>query len=458
RTVNGIGWQQSGRKRRTIKALANRLKVALQIYLLRERPTTLGEAFSLARLIEAHFEAIIEKDKQQIIKKKADTILSLQSELASPEVKGSLDVDEHIGVNEVSSVIDGVLDSEVVVSGGKALGVDEDKPYRVISVLKDRGGEFDERLDEINLDLSQQFNIRALEGRDVSGKKSRKAVEGGRGKRVLASAVEDGTTLFLEPQYLPSSILVLVLLLINEHGIPESRMFLDNTLRARSNPTTLDEAFSLARAAEARFTNQQLWERLRSYLLTLGEAFFRACITEAHFKDENNQAVDTNIGDPGVKDKQEVKKANAQEIENIKDEERKIVEDQQVFEADDDTNNDNFGCSLPPYKGVYLTLEEVVFENIKSDLKKDEDEQGVFNDVGGVRYSKVDGKWEPSRRIEDGWYLFDELRSKLYFDYSIKNIPQLSDDKHADYDKKHKREIQRRIWNPIIKRIFKTSP
>nr|GEY60738.1 reverse transcriptase [Tanacetum cinerariifolium] len=32
------------------------LKVALQIELLRERPTTLGEAFSLARITETHFE------------------------------------------------------------------------------------------------------------------------------------------------------------------------------------------------------------------------------------------------------------------------------------------------------------------------------------------------------------------------------------------------------------------
>ncbi|GJS28475.1 hypothetical protein Tco_0489095 [Tanacetum coccineum] len=71
----------------------------------RIRPTTLGEAFSLARIIEAHFEAIAEKEKEQIIKKKADTILSLQSELASLEVKGSLDADEDIGVYEVSSAI-----------------------------------------------------------------------------------------------------------------------------------------------------------------------------------------------------------------------------------------------------------------------------------------------------------------------------------------------------------------
>nr|GEZ67786.1 hypothetical protein [Tanacetum cinerariifolium] len=194
----------------------------------------------------------------------------------------------------------------------------------------------------------------------------------------------------------------------------------------RLNLTTLDEAFSLARAAEARFTNQQLWELLRSYPLTLGEAFFRARITETHFEDDNNQASDTNIGDADMKDKKEVKKADDQEIENIKDEEGKIVEDQQVSEADNDINNDEFGCSLPHHKRVDLTVENVVFKNIKSDLKKYEDEQGkkrrikgllyffevgankvsnpngVFNDVGRVGYSKVFGKWEPARRIEDG--------------------------------------------------------
>nr|GEV65854.1 hypothetical protein [Tanacetum cinerariifolium] len=87
--------------------------------------------------------------------------------------------------------------------------------------------------------------------------------------------------------------------------------------------------------------------------------------------------VDTNIGDTDVKDKQEVKKADEQEIKNIKDEEGKIVEDQQVFEMDDDTNNDDFGCSLPPHKGVDLTVEK-------------------------VEYNKADGKWEPARRKEDG--------------------------------------------------------
>ncbi|GJT49873.1 putative reverse transcriptase domain-containing protein [Tanacetum coccineum] len=107
-----------------------------------------------------------------------------------------------------------------------------------------------------------------------------------------------------------------------------------------------------------------------------------ARITEARFEDENNQAVDTNVGeqeDPDVKDKQEVKKADDQESKNIQDEEGKNVEDQQVSKADDDTNIDDFGCSLPHHKRADLIVEE------------------------------ADGTWVSARRIKDGWYLFDEL-------------------------------------------------
>ncbi|GKA60490.1 hypothetical protein Tco_0759897 [Tanacetum coccineum] len=149
-----------------------------------------------------------------------DTILSLQSKLASPEVKGSLDDVEDIGVDEVSSAIDGVFDSgesnvesmkvrskfgefsenkesveEVVVSGGEALRVDEDEPNIVISVLKNGGGKFDNKIDEINLGLRDECVIRKAEkGCCVMSK----AAEGGREKRVLAAAMEDGTVLFLE--------------------------------------------------------------------------------------------------------------------------------------------------------------------------------------------------------------------------------------------------------------------
>ncbi|GKB52253.1 hypothetical protein Tco_0903006, partial [Tanacetum coccineum] len=128
---------------------------------LAKRPTTLGEAFSLAHIIEDRFE-----------------------------IKGSLDADEDIGVDEVSSAIDDVFGigesnvenmevrskfdefsknkksvEEVVVGGGKF----SKNKNRVISVLKDGGGEFDDTLNEINLGLSEEFVIRVLEGRDVSG-------------------------------------------------------------------------------------------------------------------------------------------------------------------------------------------------------------------------------------------------------------------------------------------------
>nr|GFA15467.1 hypothetical protein [Tanacetum cinerariifolium]GFA15484.1 hypothetical protein [Tanacetum cinerariifolium] len=87
----------------------SRLKLTIQIELLRARPTTLGEAFFLSRIIEARFEAIIEKEKDHIHKKKRDTILSLQHKLVSPEIKGSLDTYEDIRVDEVSSAIDCVI-------------------------------------------------------------------------------------------------------------------------------------------------------------------------------------------------------------------------------------------------------------------------------------------------------------------------------------------------------------
>ncbi|GJZ48949.1 retrotransposon gag protein [Tanacetum coccineum] len=119
------------------------LKLTIQIELLRAKPTSLGEAFFLARIIEARFEAIAEKEKMHINKKKEDIILSLQRKLASPEVKGSLDADEDIGVDEQVWRIFKNKESmeEVVVSGGEALGVDEDESNRVISVLKDGGGD-----------------------------------------------------------------------------------------------------------------------------------------------------------------------------------------------------------------------------------------------------------------------------------------------------------------------------
>ncbi|GKA59643.1 hypothetical protein Tco_0758956 [Tanacetum coccineum] len=247
----------------------------------------------------------------------------------------------------------------------------------------------------------------------------------------------------------------------------------------KSNPTTLNEAFSLARVTEARFTNLQLLELLKSNPTTLGEAFSRSLIIEAHFLDKNNQAVDNNVRnqeDPNVNDKQEVKKVDDQEIENVKDEEGNNAQDQQVSKVDDDTNNDDFDSSLPPHIGVDLSAEKVVFKNTTIDLKKDKDEQGkkkkkgvitffevgvnkennpncVFNDVGGVRYNKADGAWVPARRPEDGWHLFEELGLSKESHY-ISNL-----DVHLQFHvDPHDIGSQVKTWDPRIKRIFKTSP
>nr|GFB92694.1 hypothetical protein [Tanacetum cinerariifolium] len=65
-----------------LKLLQLGLKLNLQHELLVLRPTTLGDAFSLARITENRFEAI--EKKEQNIKEKADTTLTLPSEEVSP--------------------------------------------------------------------------------------------------------------------------------------------------------------------------------------------------------------------------------------------------------------------------------------------------------------------------------------------------------------------------------------
>ncbi|GJR51823.1 hypothetical protein Tco_1402344 [Tanacetum coccineum] len=156
------------------------LKPLLQCALLRLAPTTLGEDFSIARIMKARFESIAGKNLN--IKEKIDIVLSWPSEEAPPLIEGSLDANEDIGVVEVSSAIDDVFDigvsnvesmevhsefreflenkesvEEVVVGGGKTCEVGEDELNRVIPARKDGGGEIDGRLDEINLNLSEEL-------------------------------------------------------------------------------------------------------------------------------------------------------------------------------------------------------------------------------------------------------------------------------------------------------------
>ncbi|GJV93445.1 hypothetical protein Tco_1541258 [Tanacetum coccineum] len=103
---------------REFEKLMNRLLVS--------RPTMLGDAFSLSRITETRFEAIAEKE--QNIKEKADTTLSLASEEASHVVKveyvrtlnaAPFKVVFTGPVDEVSSMIEDVFDiDESNVEGG----------------------------------------------------------------------------------------------------------------------------------------------------------------------------------------------------------------------------------------------------------------------------------------------------------------------------------------------------
>nr|GEU70790.1 hypothetical protein [Tanacetum cinerariifolium] len=134
------------------------LKPLLQCALLRLAPTTLGEAFSIARIMKPRFETIAGK-KLNIVEK-IDIVLSWPSEEALPVIKGSLDANEDIGVVEVSSAIDDVFD----IGESNAESIEVRSEFREFSENKESvkevvmgGGEFDGRLDEINLNLSEEL-------------------------------------------------------------------------------------------------------------------------------------------------------------------------------------------------------------------------------------------------------------------------------------------------------------
>nr|GFC27257.1 hypothetical protein [Tanacetum cinerariifolium] len=110
------------------------------------------------RIMEARSESIA--GKKLNIEEKIDIILSWLSEEAPLVIKGSLDANEDIGVVEVLSVIDNVFD--IGESNVESIEVRsefseflENKESVKEVVVGD--GEFDGRLDEINLNLSEEL-------------------------------------------------------------------------------------------------------------------------------------------------------------------------------------------------------------------------------------------------------------------------------------------------------------
>ncbi|GJV37384.1 hypothetical protein Tco_1409861 [Tanacetum coccineum] len=146
------------------------LKPTLQRALLWSNPITLGEAFSLARVMEARFTD------------QGPTITS-----ASLEAKGSLDANEdvkkaHTRVHELEKQVEetDLTSRDMVVAEDLGQKHIHDFNETVMLLMTDmdddmgkaatdRGGELDDLLDEITLDLSQEFMNRVVESRDVFG-------------------------------------------------------------------------------------------------------------------------------------------------------------------------------------------------------------------------------------------------------------------------------------------------
>ncbi|GKA76738.1 hypothetical protein Tco_0783199 [Tanacetum coccineum] len=70
---------------------------------------------------------------------------------------------------------------------------------------------------------------------------------------------------------------------------------------------------------QTRFTDQQLWELLRSNPTTLGEAFFKARITEARFEDEQSTTAIAKPNDLNTGVQHQENQDNLNEISKEKD-------------------------------------------------------------------------------------------------------------------------------------------
>nr|GEU47412.1 retrovirus-related Pol polyprotein from transposon TNT 1-94 [Tanacetum cinerariifolium] len=200
RTVNGIGRQQSGRGRRTIKALANGYggrmsnpitlgeafpiaratearfaKDALsKLLTIEERPTTLVEAFSLARMIETRFEN--ERTTTTIVNPN-DLNIAIPHQVlkksiihTSDKVEITSDNDARAQASEVEMkvLVDGKQDdAKVVKVMGVAVEQNNDKPNLWEGVSKtdrrpDRTGKLD--ITYFGLVLGPCFSLHSVFG------------------------------------------------------------------------------------------------------------------------------------------------------------------------------------------------------------------------------------------------------------------------------------------------------
>ncbi|GKA52001.1 hypothetical protein Tco_0745197 [Tanacetum coccineum] len=151
------------------------LKLELQRELFRSMPTTLGEAFSLAHIQFSNLEELQENQEEHICYYCWENCFSILNTKEAGNTKSPLFADTfgNSGVDDTGS--------------------------EVVTGLPEEFQEGD-MVDALSRVLEQKSS-----------------------EKGLITVVKEETTHFLEPHYLPSSILVPVLLLIEEYGIPESR-------------------------------------------------------------------------------------------------------------------------------------------------------------------------------------------------------------------------------------------
>ncbi|GJU58647.1 ribonuclease H-like domain-containing protein [Tanacetum coccineum] len=261
------------------------LKPTLQCALLRSNPTTLGEAFSLARAMKARFveDALSKLLQMGTVAEYQNEPTTLVEAFSLARMTEARFEDERttttiVNPNDLNIAIpDQVLEESILhVSDKVEITSDNDARDQAseveTKVLMDDKQDDAKVVKVVGVAIEKNNNDpNVLEGNEVIGV----------GENDINKCVDK------EVQYSFSTLHVLISLLkrLNDKHIkkknmkaeiqrriwnPGIKIFLDNTLSARSNPITLGEVFSLARATEARLTEARLAKDALSMLLQMG--------------------------------------------------------------------------------------------------------------------------------------------------------------------------------------------
>nr|GEW76435.1 retrotransposon-related protein [Tanacetum cinerariifolium] len=226
------------------------LKLNLQHELLVSRPTTLGDAFFLARIIEARFEAIAKKEKERIIKKKTDILVVMRLVVA---VDGVFDMGEsNVESMEVRSKFGEFSENKKsvkeVVGDGEALGFARmmTRRLQIMGFLEGVATKWFQWMSWNGLITTWDGFEESVKSR--FGPSKYEDPQGALSKLLQLGTVEDYQREFEKlinrVTDIPNSLLIFY--------ISGLKLNLQHELLV-SRPTTLGDAFFLARIIEARF-------------------------------------------------------------------------------------------------------------------------------------------------------------------------------------------------------------